>query len=123
MNLNLNLNSLSHRMVRFDLGSMTFPNAGGQNFLRQGQFSKIVNSCPILLKFGTHMCRPHANIPVQYSNNRSGQIILDLGAMTFPSAGGPSFLGQGNFSKIVNSCPILLKLCTHLCKPHANVHV
>jgi hypothetical protein len=31
-------------MVTFDLGSMTFPSAGGRNFLGQGQFSKIVNS-------------------------------------------------------------------------------
>jgi hypothetical protein len=43
--------------------------------------------------------------------HQNGQVILDLGAMTFPSAGGQTYLDQGHFSKSVNSCPILLKLC------------
>jgi hypothetical protein len=35
--------SLSHRRVIVDLGSMTFPNTGSRIFLGQGQFSKIIN--------------------------------------------------------------------------------
>ncbi len=35
---------LSLSLVVFDLGSMTFPCAGGRNFLGQGQFCKIANS-------------------------------------------------------------------------------
>jgi hypothetical protein len=51
----LSIATLSHRLVIFDLGSMIFPSAGGRMFLGQGQFCKIANSCPILLKFFTHM--------------------------------------------------------------------
>ncbi len=38
-----------HKQVIFDLGSMTFPSAGGRNILCQGHF------------FGTQVYRPHMN--------------------------------------------------------------
>ena len=50
-------------------------------FLGQGQFCKIANSCPILLNFCTHMCRSHANIPVQYPNIRSETVDVTIVAM------------------------------------------
>ena len=53
------------------LGSITFPSAGGRIFLGQGQFSKIVNSCPILFKFGTQVYGSYMNVHVQYRNNQS----------------------------------------------------
>jgi hypothetical protein len=68
-------------LVAYDLGSMTFPSAGGRNILGQGQFSKIVNCCPILLKFCTYMRRPHANIPVQYPNIRSETVDVTVVVM------------------------------------------
>jgi hypothetical protein len=52
--------------------------AGSDHFLGQGQFSKIVNCCPMLLKFCTYMCRPRANIPVQYLNNRSDVTLVSM---------------------------------------------
>ena len=50
---------------------MTFPSAGGRNFLCQGHFSKVANSCPILLKIETHMYRSHVNDYVEYRKIRS----------------------------------------------------
>jgi hypothetical protein len=60
---------------------MIFPSAGGRYFLGQSQFCKIANSYAILLKFFTHMCRPHAHIPVQYPNIRSETVDVTLVAM------------------------------------------
>ena len=50
---------------------MTFPSAGARNSLGQGQFSKIVNACPILFKFGTQVYWSYMNVHVQYRNNQS----------------------------------------------------
>jgi hypothetical protein len=53
---------------------MTFPSAGGRKFIGQGQFSKIVNSCPIWLIFDTHVCGPYGNVSVKYLNNLSNTV-------------------------------------------------
>ena len=50
---------------------MTFPSAGGRNFLGQGHFSKFDNSCLILFKFSPHMWSLQANVPVKYLRNGS----------------------------------------------------
>ena len=50
-------------------GSMIFPRAGCSTYLGQGKFSKIDNSCPILLKFCTQICGLQVNDSVQCQNN------------------------------------------------------
>ena len=65
----------------------------------------------------------HQNVSNSTHYHTGRSVIFDLGSMSFPSAAGRFFLGQGQFSKIVNSCPILFKLCAQVCGSHMNVHV